>query len=283
MGLGASAAAKCGSARASEPGGSSTSSAASPAVPTARAEDPPPPGPPRQGTTPPGASPAAEGAAPPVVAASPQPGPEAPLGVEGAAASQPAAEPAAGAGSCEVAPEAGLPEPGHGAPPGGEGAAAAQPAADVAAESPACTSDAVAPEGPSAPEGPGVAAAADADAAVAGAGAAAADVQAEGPSAEAEAGREAASARLVAAVEAEDWEAVEGLLRDPAAPLDVNATSDWGYALLRAAAEEGALGACRLLLGRGADPNSRDQNGMTPLMGCSREGGRAHTHGRSLW
>lgn len=96
-----------------------------------------------------------------------------------------------------------------------------------------------------------------------------ADAAAAAGEAEERGAQEAATARLVAAVEAEDWEAVEGLLQDPAAPHDVNArTPDWGYALLRAAAEEGALASCRLLLDRGADPNSRDQNGMTPLMGC---------------
>jgi len=77
-----------------------------------------------------------------------------------------------------------------------------------------------------------------------------------------------ASALLVAAVENEDWKEAERLLQSPQ-PLDPNArTGDWGYALLRAAAEEGALGTCRLLLERRATVNARDQNGMTPLMGC---------------
>jgi len=73
--------------------------------------------------------------------------------------------------------------------------------------------------------------------------------------------------QLVSFVEAEDWEEANRALRE-AADCDPNArTSDWGYSLLRAAAEEGATETCGLLLERKADPNAKDQNGMTPLMG----------------
>jgi len=77
----------------------------------------------------------------------------------------------------------------------------------------------------------------------------------------------AATAQLVAAVESEEWDAAVQLLR--AGGCDVHArTSDWGYSLLRAAAEEGALEVCRQLLAQRADVNARDGNGMTALMGC---------------
>jgi len=76
------------------------------------------------------------------------------------------------------------------------------------------------------------------------------------------------TASLVAVVEAEDWTTAEEMLKE-AAPYDPNArTTDWGYSLIRAAAEEGATEVCRLLIARGANVNARDQNNMTPLMGC---------------
>lgn len=75
------------------------------------------------------------------------------------------------------------------------------------------------------------------------------------------------TSKLVSAIETENWEAAEHLLREQD-NLDISArTSDWGYSLLRAAAEEGRLELCHLLLDRRADVNSRDQNNMTPLMG----------------
>lgn len=73
---------------------------------------------------------------------------------------------------------------------------------------------------------------------------------------------------LVVAIESEAWQEAERILRDHD---DCDATArtiDWGYSLLRAAAEEGELECCRLLLERRADVNARDQNAMTPLMGC---------------
>ncbi|CAL1164616.1 unnamed protein product [Cladocopium goreaui] len=74
---------------------------------------------------------------------------------------------------------------------------------------------------------------------------------------------------LVEAIEAEDWTAAEKLLNERPEECDVNArTSDWHYCLLRAAAEEGARETCRKLLEHKADVNARDQNNMTPLMGC---------------
>merc|ERR1711920_726985 len=73
---------------------------------------------------------------------------------------------------------------------------------------------------------------------------------------------------LVSAIESEDWDEAERILNGPA-PVDANArTTDWDYSLLRAAAEEGSLQICRQLLKQGADVNARDQNAMTPLMGC---------------
>ncbi|CAE7543904.1 Ankrd17 [Symbiodinium natans] len=83
------------------------------------------------------------------------------------------------------------------------------------------------------------------------------------------AGGSSSSAALVQAVEAEDWAAAEQLLNERPGDCDVNArTTDWNYSLLRACAEEGAEGLCQLLLARQADVNARDQNNMTPLMGC---------------
>lgn len=56
------------------------------------------------------------------------------------------------------------------------------------------------------------------------------------------------TALMVAAAEAEDWSAVEGMLREPG-DCDPNArTTDWGYSLIRAAAEEGEVEVCRCLL-----------------------------------
>eukprot|EP00931_Biecheleriopsis_adriatica_P103486 TRINITY_DN7830_c0_g1_i2.p1 TRINITY_DN7830_c0_g1~~TRINITY_DN7830_c0_g1_i2.p1 ORF type:complete len:229 (-),score=84.46 TRINITY_DN7830_c0_g1_i2:120-806(-) len=79
----------------------------------------------------------------------------------------------------------------------------------------------------------------------------------------------AAAAELVKAVEAEDWEAAERLLTERPEECNPDArTTDWDYSLMRAAAEEGAEGVCRLLVLRKADVNARDQNNMTPLMGC---------------
>lgn len=78
----------------------------------------------------------------------------------------------------------------------------------------------------------------------------------------------AATAALVAAIESENWEEAETILREHE-DVDANArTTDWSYALLRAAAEEGAVETCRLLLQRGADVNALDQNSMTAIMGC---------------
>jgi hypothetical protein len=73
---------------------------------------------------------------------------------------------------------------------------------------------------------------------------------------------------LVAAAEDEDWSAVEEILQDSTECNPNARTTDWGYSLIRAAAEEGQLEVCRLLVARRADINARDQNGMTPLMGC---------------
>merc|ERR1712056_24624 len=51
------------------------------------------------------------------------------------------------------------------------------------------------------------------------------------------------------------------------AALNPNAqTPGWGYTLLRAAAEEGSLEVCRLLLELKAHVDTADSNGMTPLM-----------------
>lgn len=73
---------------------------------------------------------------------------------------------------------------------------------------------------------------------------------------------------LLEAVENDDWAAAENLLAG-AGEFDPNARTDgWGYSVLRAAAEEGAVEVCRLLIARRADVNARDPNGMTPLMGC---------------
>ncbi|CAE7218828.1 CTTNBP2 [Symbiodinium necroappetens] len=79
----------------------------------------------------------------------------------------------------------------------------------------------------------------------------------------------AASSALAKAVEAENWAEAEQLLNERPEECDVNArTADWNYSLLRASAEEGAESVCRLLLAKQADVNARDQNNMTPLMGC---------------
>lgn len=78
------------------------------------------------------------------------------------------------------------------------------------------------------------------------------------------------TAELVRAVEVENWEEAERILRqNPPDACDPDArTTDWGYSVLRAAAEEAAESLCRLLVERKADVNARDQNAMTPLMGC---------------
>ncbi|CAE7400699.1 CTTNBP2 [Symbiodinium sp. CCMP2592] len=82
-------------------------------------------------------------------------------------------------------------------------------------------------------------------------------------------GAAASSSALVKAVEAENWAEAEQLLNERPEECDVNArTADWNYSLLRASAEEGAESVCRLLLAKQADVNARDQNNMTPLMGC---------------
>lgn len=74
--------------------------------------------------------------------------------------------------------------------------------------------------------------------------------------------------RLKVAVEEEEWENALHIL-STAESVDASArTEGWNYSLLRAAAEGGALEVCRSLLERHADVNSRDGNGMTPLMGA---------------
>lgn len=77
----------------------------------------------------------------------------------------------------------------------------------------------------------------------------------------------AATESLVAAVEAEEWEEATQLLQTRFCDPNVR-TTDWGYSLLRAAAEEGEVILCRLLLGKHADVNVKDNGGMTPLMAC---------------
>jgi len=78
-----------------------------------------------------------------------------------------------------------------------------------------------------------------------------------------------ATPELVQAVEDEDWDKAAKILRERPDACDPDArTTDWDYSLMRAAAEEGAIEVCRLLLERKADVNARDQNNMTPLMGC---------------
>ena len=72
---------------------------------------------------------------------------------------------------------------------------------------------------------------------------------------------------LVNAVDAEDWEEVTRILT-AAAEVNVNARTSWSTSLLRAAAEDGAVDVCRLLLEHRADVNARDSNAMTPLMGA---------------
>lgn len=78
------------------------------------------------------------------------------------------------------------------------------------------------------------------------------------------------TAELVRAVEVENWQEAERILREnPPEESDPDArTTDWGYSVLRAAAEEAAESLCRLLVERKADVNARDHNAMTPLMGC---------------
>lgn len=78
------------------------------------------------------------------------------------------------------------------------------------------------------------------------------------------------TSEMVKAVEEENWDEAEKILREnPPEDCDPDArTTDWGYSVLRAAAEEAAESLCRLLVERKADVNARDQNAMTPLMGC---------------
>jgi len=73
---------------------------------------------------------------------------------------------------------------------------------------------------------------------------------------------------LLEAVESDDWATVKTYLEGPGEYNPDARTTDWGYSLLRAAAEEGVVDVCRLLIARRADVNARDPNGMTPLMGC---------------
>mmetsp|Transcript_65144 Transcript_65144/g.103172 ORF Transcript_65144/g.103172 Transcript_65144/m.103172 type:complete len:308 (+) Transcript_65144:92-1015(+) len=73
---------------------------------------------------------------------------------------------------------------------------------------------------------------------------------------------------LLEAVENDDWATVKTYLEGPGEYNPDARTTDWGYSLLRAAAEEGVVDVCRLLIARRADVNARDPNGMTPLMGC---------------
>lgn len=84
-----------------------------------------------------------------------------------------------------------------------------------------------------------------------------------------------ATAALVQAVEDEDWPAAEKLL-STSQGIDANArTTDFDYAVLRAAAEGGATATCRLLLDCKADVNGCDKNGMTAIMGCCAGGDNA--------
>lgn len=83
----------------------------------------------------------------------------------------------------------------------------------------------------------------------------------------------AATALLAEAIEAEEWLNCSHLLTAESTAQrgrpDPNArTPDWGYSVLRAAAEGGAIDVCRHLLESAADVNATDQNAMTPLMGC---------------
>merc|ERR1712118_629262 len=81
-------------------------------------------------------------------------------------------------------------------------------------------------------------------------------------------GHAQATAALVQAVEDEDWHEAEKRLSSPQG-IDPNArTTDWDYAILRAAAEGGATETCRLLLDCKADVNGCDSNCMTAIMGC---------------
>lgn len=81
---------------------------------------------------------------------------------------------------------------------------------------------------------------------------------------------------LIEAVEYEDWEKTEELLR--AGEYDVNArTRDFGYSLLQTAAKYGASDVCKLLLAQRADINAIDGSRTTPLMSCVAGGDHAET------
>jgi len=74
--------------------------------------------------------------------------------------------------------------------------------------------------------------------------------------------------KLIEAVENEDWDEAATTLRSGGC--DVNArTRDFGYSLLQAAARNGALEVCQLLIAERADVNAVDGNRTTPLMSCA--------------
>lgn len=89
-------------------------------------------------------------------------------------------------------------------------------------------------------------------------------------------GQSQATEALVQAVEDENWDEAEKLLSSSQG-IDPNArTTDWDYAVLRAAAEGGAEETCRLLLDCKADVNGCDKNNMTAIMGCIVGGDNGH-------
>mmetsp|Transcript_34124 Transcript_34124/g.77865 ORF Transcript_34124/g.77865 Transcript_34124/m.77865 type:complete len:375 (+) Transcript_34124:65-1189(+) len=77
--------------------------------------------------------------------------------------------------------------------------------------------------------------------------------------------------RLVEAVTAQEWDQAVQILKEASVlNPNVRTTDEFGYLLLRAAAEEGQLEVCQGLIQHKADVDARDSNGMTALMGaCS--------------
>mmetsp|Transcript_42210 Transcript_42210/g.76495 ORF Transcript_42210/g.76495 Transcript_42210/m.76495 type:complete len:371 (-) Transcript_42210:2-1114(-) len=77
--------------------------------------------------------------------------------------------------------------------------------------------------------------------------------------------------RLIEAVTTQDWDQALRVLREATVlNPNVRTTDEFGYLLLRAAAEEGQLEVCRGLIQHKADVDACDSNGMTALMGaCS--------------
>mmetsp|Transcript_11210 Transcript_11210/g.28409 ORF Transcript_11210/g.28409 Transcript_11210/m.28409 type:complete len:398 (+) Transcript_11210:37-1230(+) len=74
--------------------------------------------------------------------------------------------------------------------------------------------------------------------------------------------------RLAECIENEEWDESLAILEGTEAIDPSGRTPDWGYSLLRAAAEAGSLRVCQLLLSRKADVNAKDTNSMTALMGA---------------